>query len=207
MFWVTSSIFWVLWRRFFECFWNFVEAFKLRFLGHSSIKSHGRNALYWKSNWLRKQREGISELFESCNIESASNFVFGFWKFPFTIENQSPLDVMESYHAWPVPGASERKHRAGNRFHCFTPMLSFVILLTVCQTLPIILVWRVWSGIKWWSTDIFLYSHHLSIWDCIYIVRRNSVLVTTRSERFNSRMFIRSSPPEGLAQATRSVAW
>ena len=83
MFWVTSSIFWVLWRRFFECFWNFVEAFKLRFLGHSSIKSHGRNALYWKSNWLRKQREGISELFESCNIESASNFVFGFWKVSF----------------------------------------------------------------------------------------------------------------------------
>ena len=206
MFWVTSSIFWVLWRRFFECFWNFVEAFKLRFLGHSSIKSHGRNALYWKSNWLRKQREGISELFESCNIESASNFVFGFWKVSF--HNWESVTVRcNGELPWPVPGASERKNRAGNRFNCFTPMLSFVILLTVCQTLPIILVWRVWCGIKWWSTDIFLYSHHLSIWDCIYIVRRNSVLVTTRSERFNSRMFIRSSPTEGLAQATRSVAW
>ena len=148
MFWVTSSIFWVLWRRFFECFWNFVEAFKLRFLGHSSIKSHGRNALYWKSNWLRKQREGISELFESCNIESASNFVFGFWKVSF--HNWESVTVRcNGELPWPVPGASERKNRAGNRFNCFTPMLSFVILLTVCQTLPIILVWRVWCGIKW----------------------------------------------------------
>ena len=31
--------------------------------------------------------------------------------------------------------------------------------------------------------DIFLYSHHLSTGDCIYIVRRNSVLVTVGSER------------------------
>ena len=30
---------------------------------------------------------------------------------------------------------------------------------------------------------IFLYSRHLSTWDCIYIVRRNSVLITTGSER------------------------
>ena len=28
------------------------------------------------------------------------------------------------------------------------------------------------------QTYIFLYSHHLSVWYCIYIVRRNSVLVT-----------------------------
>ena len=31
--------------------------------------------------------------------------------------------------------------------------------------------------------DIFLYSHHLPAWYCVDIVRRNSVLVTHKSER------------------------
>ena len=31
--------------------------------------------------------------------------------------------------------------------------------------------------------DIFIYSHHLSTLDCIDIVRRNSVLVTSGRER------------------------
>ena len=40
-------------------------------------------------------------------------------------------------------------------------------------------LWEFFSG----STnkpliDVFLYSHHSSAWNCIYIVRRNSVLVT-----------------------------
>ena len=70
-----------------------------RFVGHSSIKTHKRNALYWKSNWLQKLKEREqSELFKSCNIESASNFVFVSWKFLLGIENQSPLDLIESYH-------------------------------------------------------------------------------------------------------------
>ena len=34
--------------------------------------------------------------------------------------------------------------------------------------------------------DIFLYSHHLSVWYCIDIVRRNSLLVTHGSERVKS---------------------
>ena len=64
-------------------------------------------------------------------------------------------------------------------------MISSAILLTLCHTLLIILVWRIWYLIKWKNPpiDIFLYSHHLSTWDCIYIVRRNSVLVTVGSER------------------------
>ena len=34
--------------------------------------------------------------------------------------------------------------------------------------------------------DIFLHSHHLTGWYCIDIVRRNSVLVTCKSERVNA---------------------
>ena len=34
--------------------------------------------------------------------------------------------------------------------------------------------------------DILLYSHHLTAWYCIDIVRRNSVLVTCKSERVNA---------------------
>ena len=33
--------------------------------------------------------------------------------------------------------------------------------------------------------DILIYSHHLPAWNCIDIVRRNSVLVTCGSERVN----------------------
>ena len=70
-----------------------------RFVGHSSIKTHKWNALYWKSNWLQKLKEREqSELFKSCNIESASNFVFVSRKFLLAIENQWPLDLTNSYH-------------------------------------------------------------------------------------------------------------
>ena len=70
-----------------------------RFVGHSSIKTHKWNALYWKSNWLQKLKEREqSELFKSCNIESASNFVFVSRKFLLAIENQWPLDLTDSYH-------------------------------------------------------------------------------------------------------------
>ena len=56
----------------------------------------------------------------------------------------------------------------------FTPIISLLILLTVCHTLFIILVWRIFIFILF----IFLYSHLLPSWDCIGIVRRNSFLVT-----------------------------
>ena len=59
-------------------------------------------------------------------------------------------------------------------FNPFTPIISLLILLTVCHTLFIILVWRIFIFILF----IFLYSHLLPSWDCIDIVRRNSFLVT-----------------------------
>ena len=50
-----------------------------------------------------------------------------------------------------------------NWFNPYTSMISLVILLTVCHTLLIILVWRIWYWVNDnLSTDIFLYSHHLS---------------------------------------------
>ena len=67
--------------------------------------------------------------------------------------------------------------------HCwFNPLIfkiSLVILLTVCQMILIMLVWRICIGSTYNPLlDIFLYSHHVSAWYCIDIVRRNSVLVT-----------------------------
>ena len=41
--------------------------------------------------------------------------------------------------------------------------------------------------------DIFPYSHHMSAWYCIDIVRRNSILVTHGSQRVNSVYLIRNS--------------
>ena len=63
----------------------------------------------------------------------------------------------------------------------FTPMILLVILLML-----IILVGE--FGIESYDnplTDIFLFTRHLSTWDCVDIVRRNSVLVTAGSERVN----------------------
>ena len=60
-----------------------------------------------------------------------------------------------------------------------TPKVSFVILLTVYQTILILLVWRIC---------------HLSTWYCIDIVRRDSVFVTHRNLRFNSSPVSISTP-------------
>ena len=57
-----------------------------------------------------------------------------------------------------------------------TPKISLVILLTVCHTVLVMLVWRICP--RWY----FLYSRHLYAWYCIDIVRRNSVLVTHGSK-------------------------
>ena len=61
-----------------------------------------------------------------------------------------------------------------------TPKISLVILLTVCHTVLVMLVLRIWYCRSTDNPliDIFLYSHHLSAWSCIDIKRRNSVLVT-----------------------------
>ena len=64
-----------------------------------------------------------------------------------------------------------------------TSKISFVILLTVCHTVLVMLVSRIKGSTSNPLTDIFLYSHHLSAWYCIDIVRRNSVLVTYGSLR------------------------
>ena len=58
-----------------------------------------------------------------------------------------------------------------------TPKMSLVILLTVCQTVLVMLVGE--SGIG--STynpliDIFIYSHHLSAWYCIDIIKEKFCL-------------------------------
>ena len=61
----------------------------------------------------------------------------------------------------------------------FTPEILLVILLTVCFTILVMLVLRIWSLINLKSLIyIFLYSHNLSAQYCIDIVRRNSALVT-----------------------------
>ena len=52
-------------------------------------------------------------------------------------------------------------------FNLFTPKISFLILLTVCHTVLMML--------------LFLYSQHLSACYCIDNIRRNSVLVTLES--------------------------
>ena len=68
------------------------------------------------------------------------------------------------------------------------PSISLVILLTVCNSILRVLFGRIW----YWDLnnpliDNFLYSHQLSAWYCIDIVRRNSVLVTHGSEMCNSK--------------------
>ena len=63
-------------------------------------------------------------------------------------------------------------------------MISLVILPTICHTLSFIEF-----GIESNDSpliDIFLNSHHLFTRDCVNILRRNSVLVTTGSERVKS---------------------
>ena len=61
---------------------------------------------------------------------------------------------------------------------------SSVILFTVCYAIHMLIVRRIVFG----STinpliDIFLYSHHMSNWNCFDMVRRNPVLVTHGSLR------------------------
>ena len=58
-----------------------------------------------------------------------------------------------------------------------TSKISFVILLTVCHKVLVMLVLRIKGSTNNPLTDIFLYSHHLSAWYCIDIVRRNSWLL------------------------------
>ena len=68
----------------------------------------------------------------------------------------------------------------------FTPMISLVILFTVCYILLTILVWRICSDSNNNPLiDIFLNSHYLFTRDCIDILKRSSVLVITGSERVN----------------------
>ena len=66
----------------------------------------------------------------------------------------------------------------------FTLYISIAILLTDFHTIYRCIVWRVWCWINVEPPDwYFCYSHHLSAWYCIDIVRRNSVLITHGSLR------------------------
>ena len=66
-----------------------------------------------------------------------------------------------------------------NRLNPLTPKISLVILLTVCHTVLVMLVWRICIGSIYNPLhDMFLYSHPSSAWYRIDVVRRNSVLVT-----------------------------
>ena len=55
-----------------------------------------------------------------------------------------------------------------------------VILLTVCYTNLVMLVWRIcyWINTNNPFIGVFLFSHYLSAWYCFNIIRRNSVLVS-----------------------------
>ena len=65
------------------------------------------------------------------------------------------------------------------KFNPLTPKITLLILLTVCHTVLVMLVWRIWVGsINSSLINVFLDSHYLPAWYCIDIVRRNSVLVT-----------------------------
>ena len=71
-------------------------------------------------------------------------------------------------------------------FNPFIPKISLVILLTVYHTILLMLVWRIWYWMNYnYPNWYFPLVHHLSAWYCIDIVRRNSLLVTHRSERVN----------------------
>ena len=74
------------------------------------------------------------------------------------------------------------------RISLFIPKILFVILLTVCHTI-LMLVWRIWCWIHYYCNPLiynFLYSHFSSAWYCIDIVRRNSVLVTRDIQEVNN---------------------
>ena len=59
----------------------------------------------------------------------------------------------------------------------FTPKNSMVILLTICHTILMMLLGKIWYWINWLSPH-FLCFCHFSAWYCNNIVRGNSVLVT-----------------------------
>ena len=68
----------------------------------------------------------------------------------------------------------------------FTPKISILILLTVCHTFPMMLVLSIWCLIKQYPlVDIFRNSRHESARQCIDIVRKNYLLVTSGSKRVN----------------------
>ena len=96
----------------------------------------------------------------------------------------------------------------------FNSQTKFAILLTVNHTIIMMLVQRIkyWGLTNYPQIDIFLYSHHLSDWYCIDIVRRNSVLVTHGSSKvkgvnFNSYCLKRRTPISqiSLMQESKSM--
>ena len=61
----------------------------------------------------------------------------------------------------------------------FTPKMFSAILLTVCHTIVMMIVWRILSWINQLSlTYSFLYSHYWFTRHRIDILKRNSVLIT-----------------------------
>ena len=67
--------------------------------------------------------------------------------------------INERMHRWLSESLTERE------LNPLTPKISLVILLTVCQTILVMLVGRMWyRTISNPIVDIFLYSHHLFAW-------------------------------------------
>ena len=74
------------------------------------------------------------------------------------IENKNKW-INERMHRWLSESLTERE------LNPLTPKISLVILLTVCQTILVMLVGRMWyRTISNPIVDIFLYSHHLFAW-------------------------------------------
>ena len=89
-------------------------------------------------------------------------------------------------------------------FNSFTPKISFVILFTVCRTILMIIVGRIWYGISQLSlclctwtvlliplNNYFLYSHYFLV--DVDNVWRSHVLVTLWSQLFHSFERLRST--------------
>ena len=146
-----------------------------------------------------RRREKTSNLAQFLQTHGYLLAKYG-WKSscPFGAEHREP----QGKNRFPqTKSAEERVHCSCCRFviskqfdrHCFeisspnrlnplTPKISLVILLTVCHTVLVMLVWRICIESTYNPLhDMLLYSHPSSAWYPIDVVRRNYVLVTHES--------------------------
>ena len=147
------------------------------------MKPENPKAMNWKIIWeipqfLLKLSLKMCPQFTKAEHQNIHSLVVYHWiwstpcwiingAFNSSIQNDAILDIDLQ--------ASDKIIPTVNRL---TSKISFVILLNVCHKVLVMLVLRINGSTNNPLTDIFLYSHHLSTWYCIDIVRRNSVLVT-----------------------------